>query len=263
MRTYLFCLKQLNAIMIYGYVHIYFVKVNTDAVMYTQEVTWPTARRICENAGGTLSGFDTVAFKTYFESIWTGISKFWTDYHSEKYVRKLKSKPFPTDIQRENTFCVYAVYEDRKLKWSTEPCDARHSFLCFHKSEYDNDIRNGILQRHKNQVILHESVLKYVEQIHRVYDCREELYKLGQRGYFVGGYEYNSENSSCRIIEYISLVNYDNNTFLPSNSTDTYLYTSSKLSVEINDSYNGIEFVTGNQGKSFAHLNDYYLKYHL
>lgn len=68
------------------------------------------------------------------------ISKFWTDYHLEKYVRKLKSKPFPTDIQRENTFCVYAVYEDRKLKWSTEPCDARHSFLCFHKSEYDNDI---------------------------------------------------------------------------------------------------------------------------
>ncbi|CAG2204521.1 unnamed protein product [Mytilus edulis] len=87
---------------------------------------------------------------------------------------------------------------------------------------------NGTLQRHKNQVILHASVLKYVEQIHRVYDCREELYKFGQRGYFVGGYEYNSENSSCRIIEYISLVNYDNNTFLPSNSTDTYLYTSSK-----------------------------------
>lgn len=72
MRTYLFCLKQLNAIMIYRYAHIYFVKVNTDAVMYTQEVTWPTAHRICENAGGTLSGFDTVAFKTYFESIWTG-----------------------------------------------------------------------------------------------------------------------------------------------------------------------------------------------
>ncbi|XP_063435629.1 uncharacterized protein LOC134716548 [Mytilus trossulus] len=212
--------------------------------MYTQEVTWPTARRICEDAEGTLSGFETVVFKTYFESIWTGISKFWTGYHSEKYVRELRSKPFPADIKREKTFCVYAVYKDRKLQWSTESCDARHSFLCFHK-------RNGTIQKHTNQVIIHASVLKYVEQIHRVCDCRDELNKLGQRGYFVGGYEYNFENATCRILEYISLINDANNKFLPSNSTNTYLFTSSKLSVENNESFNGIEFVTGIQDMQF------------
>ncbi|CAC5369675.1 unnamed protein product [Mytilus coruscus] len=212
--------------------------------MYTQEVTWPTARRMCQNEGGTLSGFDTIFFTTYFESTWAGISKIWTDHHSEKYVTELKFKPFPTDIQRENTFCVYAVYEDRKLQWSTESCDARHSFLCFH-------MRNVTFQRHRNQVVLHASVLKYVEQAHKVSDCTNELYKLGHRGYFVGGYEYNLENASCRIIEYISLVHDDNNRFLPSNSIDTYLYTSSKVSVERDISYNGIEFVTGNQDMPF------------
>ncbi|XP_052100709.1 uncharacterized protein LOC127734744 isoform X2 [Mytilus californianus] len=222
-----------------------FYTVNTDAVMYTKEVTWRTARRMCQTAGGTLSDFNTIFFTTYFESTWAGITKFWTDYHSEKYVRELQSKPFPTDIKRENTFCVYAVYADRKLQWSTESCDARHSFPCFYK-------RNVTFEMHRNQVILHASVLKYVEQANVVSDCTNELYKFGKRGYFVGGYEYNLENASCRIIEYISLTHDDINRFLPSNSIDTYLYTSSIVSLEDNIPLHGdTDFITGNHDMQF------------
>ncbi|CAG2207549.1 unnamed protein product [Mytilus edulis] len=161
--------------------------VTEYATMYTPKVSWQKAKSICQQEGGVLENPNIKMVDPIFKDsvIWAGISTYWTDNHSQ-YVGELQPRPFPNDEKQDNTHCVKATYvaEENKLKWSTESCDSKISFLCMIEGK-------AKLERFKNIVVMHSSGIRYKENVSNVSECNDELMRLWESGYACLGYEYN------------------------------------------------------------------------
>ncbi|XP_071162561.1 uncharacterized protein [Mytilus edulis] len=192
--------------------------VTEYATMYTPKVSWQKAKSICQQEGGVLENPNIKMVDPIFKDsvIWAGISTYWTDNHSQ-YVGELQPRPFPNDEKQDNTHCVKATYvaEENKLKWSTESCDSKISFLCMIEGK-------AKLERFKNIVVMHSSGIRYKENVSNVSECNDELMRLWESGYACLGYEYNLVNSSCRFVEYNNFANGFQKKIKNSETLDTY-----------------------------------------